>query len=202
MPAQGVDALRQRFEHFDRRRAGLHEIEADACDAEAVEPLQLGVADARIDHGDAPGRGAEFRDGVERDGIVRAVGRRRDHHVARQAEPLLQQTIVVDRRIRRPQLRIGRDGKAVVVDMHVTIASIGRRLHPRRLAPRRPRRRRLPQGRPRSPRHDGHRSHPLQQSSACDRAAHARLLPGSAADALSAPREGEHSRSGCRGIIC
>ena len=79
---------------------GLHQIEADAADPEAVEPLQFGVGDAGIDHADAAGRAAELGDRVERDGIVGAVGRRRHDHVASRADPLLQPAIVVDGRIR------------------------------------------------------------------------------------------------------
>ena len=145
----------------------------------SFEPLEFGVGDARIDHRDAAGGRAELGHRVEGAGIVRAVGRRRDHDGARRADPLLQQAIGVDGRIRRPELGVRRDRKPAVVNVHVAVAGVRRRLQFRRFDARRPGRGllRLPLGsaEPAS-RHD-RCSHRSQQDSSGDFVAHARFLP-------------------------
>ena len=178
VPAEIVDPLRQRLEHVDGGGAGLDEIEADAANALIVQPLEFGVGDARIDHRDAAGGRAELGHRVEGAGIVRPVGRRRDHDVARRADPLLKQAIGVDGRIRRPQLGVGSDRKAAVVNVHVTVAGVRRRLQLWRFGSRRPghgllrlRRRRFEPAC-----HDDCRSHCSEKASAGHDAAHACTL--------------------------
>ena len=139
VPAEVVDALRQRLEHVDRRRAGLHQVEADAAHAEIVQALELGVGHARVDDGDAARRRPDLRDAVERAGIVGAVGRGLHDDVARRADALLQKPIVVDLGVGRLQGRARRDREAAVVDVHVAVAGVLRRLQLRRLGAGRPR---------------------------------------------------------------
>ena len=50
MPTQIVHALREGFEHLDRRSACLHQIEANSTYAESCQSLQLGIRNRRIDH--------------------------------------------------------------------------------------------------------------------------------------------------------
>jgi hypothetical protein len=52
----------------------LREIEADPTRALLVHSLQIGGADARIDHHDGPRRRSERSDRVERWGILGTVG--------------------------------------------------------------------------------------------------------------------------------
>ena len=74
VPAEIVDALRQRLEHLDRRCARLDEVEADSANAEIIEPLELGVGDARIDDRDATCGRAELGHRIEGAGIIGSVG--------------------------------------------------------------------------------------------------------------------------------
>ena len=167
VPAEIVDALRQGLEHVDCRRAGLDEIEAYAAYAEAVQPLEFGVCDARIDHRNAARARAELRHRVQGAGIVRAVSRWRDDNVARRADTLLEKAIVVDRRIGGPELGVRRDRKAAVINVHVRVAGVRRRLEFRRFRSRRPGHGlSLSCRRIQSARHDDRRSHGLEDASA------------------------------------
>ena len=76
----------------------------------------------------ARARGAERGEGVERAAVVGAVGRGRHDHVAGGADALLEQPIVLRMGVARPQRRIRCRRKAAVVDVHVAVAGIGRRL--------------------------------------------------------------------------
>ena len=139
VPAEVVDALRQRLEHVDRRRAGLHQVEADAAHAEIVQALELGVGHARVDDGDAARRRPDLRHAVQRAGIVGAVGRGLHYDVARRADALLQEPVVVGLGVGRLQGRARRDREAAVVDVHVAVAGVLRRVQLRRLGAGRPR---------------------------------------------------------------
>ena len=127
VPAKTVDALRQRLEHVDRGRAGLDEIEADAANAKVVQPLEFGIGHPGVDHRHAARVSAKPGHRVERAGIVGPVGRGIDDDIARGAEPLLQQAIVVDGRIARMQLGGWSDRKATVVNVHMAVARVRRR---------------------------------------------------------------------------
>jgi len=102
MPSHRGDALRHRLQHVDRGGAARgREIEADAADARRIEPLELVIGDARIDDGDAARGGAAFGERLDETVIKDAVGRGLHDHVARGADPLLQQPIVCDRGVAR-----------------------------------------------------------------------------------------------------
>ncbi len=173
VPAEIVDALRQRLEHVDGGRAGLDEIEADAANAEVVQPLEFGIGDAGVDHRHAMRAWAQPPHRVEGAGIVGPVGRGRDDDVARRAEPLLKPAIVVDGRVLRSQLGVGSDRKAAVVNVHVTVARVRRRLELWRLRSRRPGHGLRMSGRcVQSACHDEGRSHGFEKASAGSGAAH------------------------------
>ena len=186
VPAEIVDALRQGLEHVDRGRAGLDEIEADAANAEVVQPLEFGVGDARIDHRHAARARAELGHRVERAGIIGSVGRGRDDDVARRADPLLKQAIVVDGRVGWTQLGGGGNRKAAVVNVHVTVARVRRRFEFWRFGSRRPGHglRRV-RRRVESACHHDCRSHCFEKASAGYGAAHASILPTVGGDPLA-----------------
>ncbi len=127
VPAEIVDALRQGREHVDRGGAGLDKIEAYAANAEVVQALEFGVGDARIDNRHAARACAELGHRVKRARIIGSVGRGCDDDVARRADPLLKQAIVVDRCVGWTDLGGGSNRKAAVVNVHVTVARVWRR---------------------------------------------------------------------------
>ena len=139
VPAEIRDALRERRDHVDRdrSRARIEHREADAANAASHHRLQLRVGHGRMHHRNAARPVApELLNAVERHAIVGHVGGRRHDHGTRGAEALLQQPILRDRgillhaRLRaRPR---GREALAVV-DVHVAVAGIRRRLELRRL---------------------------------------------------------------------
>ena len=178
VPAEVVDALRQRLEHVDRGGAGLDEIEADAANAEVVQPLEFGIGDARIDHRHAARAWPQLGHRVERAGIIGAVGRGRDDDVARRADPLLKPAIVVDGRVAWTQLGGGSNRKAAVVNVHVTVARVRRRFEFWRFRSRRPGDGLgVPCRCVQSACHDNCRSHGREKASAGSGAAHCSLLP-------------------------
>ncbi len=112
---------------------GIEEGEADSPDAPVGHLLQLSVGDPGVDDRDPPGIGRpELGDGVEGDGVGRAVGAGRHDHGPRRSDPLLEAAV-----FRRAGVRhepFGRPGgrEAAVVDVEVAIAGVRRRLEFRR----------------------------------------------------------------------
>jgi hypothetical protein len=176
VPTEIVDALRQRLEHVDRGGAGLDEIEAYAANAEVVQPIEFGIGDAGIDHRHAARAWPQLGHRVERAGIIGSVGRGRDHDVAGRAEPLLKPAIVVDGRVAWTQLGVGSNRKAAVVNMHVAVARVRRRLEFWQFRSRRPGHGLgVSCGCVKSACHD--RSHGFEEASAGYGAAHWSILP-------------------------
>ena len=102
MPAERLDALRQRLDHVDRGGGGprIELGEADAADAAVGHALELGVGDVGMNHGDAARLRPELRDGVERHLVVGDIGRRRHHDDPAGADALLEQPVVRDAGVR------------------------------------------------------------------------------------------------------
>ena len=72
---------------------GLHGVfddqgKAQAADSRVVKLLQARVGDGRVDYGDAAGIRQQLGDGLQRTGVVGAVGARLDHDGALDAEAL------------------------------------------------------------------------------------------------------------------
>ena len=137
VPAEVVHAPGERLDHVERRRrrSRIELGEPDAANAAVREGFQLRVRDRGMDHDDAA-RVAELRDGIERDAVVGAVGRGRDHHGSCGPDALLQQPIVRHAGVRlHPQFRPRRRKALAVVDVHVAVAGIGRRGELRRRVP-------------------------------------------------------------------
>jgi hypothetical protein len=127
MPSQRGDALCHRLHHLHAGgTARRREIKADAANARGVEPPEFAVGDARIDDRDAAG--AAFVQHFDQAIIEDAVGRRLDDHVARGADPLLQQPIVGDRGIAWTQPRVRVDLEARAVDVVMAIRRLRRSL--------------------------------------------------------------------------
>ena len=105
--------------------------EAYAAYAALVEAFQLGVRHRRVDDAHAARvRDPELPDGVDRHAVVGGVVPRLDDDDAREAQALLQQPVIRDRRVRRP-LHGGL--KARIVDMDVAVGRSRRRLELRRV---------------------------------------------------------------------
>jgi hypothetical protein len=139
VPAQLDHALRERLDHVDlhHRGDGIAEGEADAADAAGVQRFQLGIGDARVQHRHAARIRAELRDRVERHTVVDRVVARLDDDGAGGADALLQLAVMRDRGVRRRHAVARRHRKARrIVDVHVAVAGVGRRLELRRLGTR------------------------------------------------------------------
>jgi hypothetical protein len=136
VPAEIGDALRQRLDHLgrDRARARVGEAEADAANAAGMKGLELGVGDRRGDDRDAARARRELRDRVERHPVVGRIVARLHDDDARRPDPLLQQPVFRDGGVGRRRPRVRRHRKAHrVIDVHVAVGGVGRRLELGRL---------------------------------------------------------------------
>ncbi|EEF24983.1 conserved hypothetical protein, partial [Ricinus communis] len=125
MPAQPCDPVRQRDQHVGRGLApGLRRDKVHAHPADAVrgQPVQLGIGHVVGDHGHAARHIAQAIQRIERAGVVRAIGRGRDHHGARGAQALLQLTVHGHVGLRRRARPVRRRRKARIEDVHVAVA--------------------------------------------------------------------------------
>jgi hypothetical protein len=120
---------------IDCRSAHLDQVEADAADAEIVHALELGVGDAGVDDRDATGSRADLRHGVERDAIVGSVGRGGHDDIARCAGALLQQLVIGNQGIWRLERSRRSDRIFGVIDVHVAVTCVSRRLELRSFRP-------------------------------------------------------------------
>ncbi len=130
VPADVGHAPRERLDHLDPGNRGrrIEHGEADATHAAFMQRLQFRVRDVGMHHRHAAGI-AELRDGIERDAIVRAVGRRLNDHRALRADPFLQAPIVLHTGVRlHARARARRWEARGIVDVHVAIAGTRRRL--------------------------------------------------------------------------
>src|SRR6516225_5695670 len=90
VPAKIVHSFGEWLNHFDCCGTGLYQIKANTTKAVVGKALELRIGDAGINDGDAPRRGADLPQRVAGAAVVGAVGGRRDNHVARRTNPLLQ----------------------------------------------------------------------------------------------------------------
>src|SRR5438034_708570 len=105
--------------------------EADPADAAAGERVELRVADGGLHHAHALRVRPELRDRIERAAVVVLVGVRLHDHDSRHPEPRLHPPVRLDRKVPgrlRPARRLR---KARIVDVHVRVAGIRRRLEAR-----------------------------------------------------------------------
>ena len=140
VPSHRRDPLRHRLQHVHGGgAAGGGDVEPHAAHPGGIEPLQFGVADAVIDHRDAARRRPAFAERLDEAVVEDAVGRGLHDHVAAGADPLLQQPIVRNRGIARPQRRIGIDLEARRIDVMMAVGGVRWRLGLRRCRADRPR---------------------------------------------------------------
>ena len=131
VPSKRVDPLRERLDHVNGGGGGrrIELGEADAADPALRQRLELGIRDGGMDDGNAARISAELGNSVQGHAVVGDIDRRRHDHDAGGPDPLLQQLIFFDSRVRlqarsRPQRR-----KALgIVDVHVAVAGVCRRL--------------------------------------------------------------------------
>src|SRR5258706_12366001 len=108
MPAKIRDALRQRLDHIGshHRRRRITKTETDPENACLMEFLELGIRDARMDHGDTARLGySKLCDGIYGHSVHRGVVARGDNYHARRSDALLKQAVVRYGRMRRSHPR-------------------------------------------------------------------------------------------------
>ena len=134
VPAERRDALRQRLDHVDGGDGGsrIELGEADAAHAAVGEPPQLAVFHVRVHDGDAARLRSKLRQRIKRHRVVGPIGRRLHHHGPAGSDALLEPPVLGDAGVllhagSRPRRRKARG----VVDMHVAVAGVGRRLERR-----------------------------------------------------------------------
>ena len=136
VPVQVLDAIQDavKFIHVRHAAQVAYEVEAYTANATRVQVLEILVAEEIVDVGHAAVFAVALGDGIDNDGIVRAVATGVDQHGALQPQGLLQFLEAFQRRIRRCIGAVGRVRILVAgtEDMAMGVAGIGWRLELRR----------------------------------------------------------------------
>ena len=136
MPAERRHAFGHRLDHVGRHHRGcrIAEAEAGSANARIVQPFQFRIGDIGMENGDASCVRAELRDGIDRGLVLGRIIARRHDDDARGADPLLQQTVLIDGGVGRshPRTRSQREARRIV-DVHMAVGGVGRRFQLRRL---------------------------------------------------------------------